>query len=200
MTVASGHRVSFAHTIQDEITFDPLRHPRQDLDKLQYWALHTGSLPVTQRGPKAWSPRLDPAFAPNWLLNHLSGGLPIQTDLVRTKEAIAARNARELAEHVGYFDFSPEAAWPRDDHYQYGPTAAHTSEDTSIHIDRMPSHFARVDPGVRTLLADEPPATHTSIRDAPVDADDFEILGVDLDYPPPADAEDIDEEMLNIQL
>ena len=69
-----------------------------------------GSLrPVGQVRSNAWKsvPGRDPIF---WE-SHMTRGCPSPAPRVERCQAIAQRNARELAEHLGYFDFGDP--WPR---------------------------------------------------------------------------------------
>ena len=90
---ASARRSVHFNILAEEIIFDPTEVDRVDLPNIAMWAMRTGTLPVTQRGPKAWSPRLDPAYSSAWLSNHFTQGCPSPPGHIKTCEAIASRNA-----------------------------------------------------------------------------------------------------------
>ena len=81
--------------------FDPHGGDREDLD-VASWAVWAGAWPRSQTDNhrNAWimDPQLNPSGA------RIVGGHPRDKSVARPHECIAARNARELAEHLGHCD------------------------------------------------------------------------------------------------
>ena len=75
-------------------------------------------------------PHLNPTGA------RIAGGHPRDESIVRPHECIAARNARELAEHLGHCD--TKDSWPIYDGVMYIPVGNHTHYLIEIHIDKLP--------------------------------------------------------------
>ena len=155
---ADSYHVQFRRR-HELIEFDPLPGffgtGRSDVE-LAIWA-QAGALPTSQTLPKTWSPRWDPQVRDSWLADHFTRGYPTPQSQIRTAEAIAHRNAWELAEYLGYD--APVDQWPRDDEYEYKPHAnfsfaSNTPDTCVLHIDEMPTsgNFVRADPGNRILI------------------------------------------------
>ena len=136
---ANKIHVKFRKQIKNEIEFDPTIRPRLDVDLIS-WSIKydRNDLKHSQTTSRAWSPRDDPNFRDDWIRRHLSRGFPSDPGYVRTCEAIALRNARELSEHLGTSKVS-DAPWPRDDSYEYGPYKEYRDKEASVHVDMLPS-------------------------------------------------------------
>ena len=107
------------------VTFDPTEVDRVDIERfvLEKWAVKfmLGTLPHREaRSPGANQPAKS----------------PVPRARLHETECIARRNARELAEQMGYFDFG-EARWPHSEGITYLPCNCHTHPDANIHIDLL---------------------------------------------------------------
>ena len=93
--------------IAEVIEFDPsLERGRLDVD-IRRWAHLTGILPthaLAPDGKNAW--KNEPNRDTSHLDHHLSRGYPTPPGRIAECQGIARRNARELAEQMGYADFT----------------------------------------------------------------------------------------------
>ena len=124
--------------IAEVIEFDPsLERGRLDID-IRRWAHLTGILPthaLAPYGKNAW--HNDPDRDRSHLERHWSRGYPTPPDRIAECQSIAQRNARELAEQMGYADFT--GGWPSSGNTVYLPKRSHLNIDTEIHADELPS-------------------------------------------------------------
>ena len=131
-------RVTFPEIADAEvIEFDPSSVPDRLDVNVQRWALFTGMWPtsgIAPPGKNAW--KNNPNRDTSTLRFHFSRGYPTPPSHIARCQCIAKRNARELAEHLGYSDF--QGSWPTFDDTVYLPKPNHTGEDASIHIDDLP--------------------------------------------------------------
>ena len=122
----------------DFIEFDPCDtpYPRIDIDA-NAWAHMTGLHPVSHRDIMNNGWKMDP----NRDLSHLSnmgiGSLSPTPEHIAEKECIALRNARELAEQLGYVDFVGD--WPQHGGIMYCPKGNHLDPDVALHIEDTPT-------------------------------------------------------------
>ena len=58
--------------------------------------------------------------------------MPPTLEHIAEKECIALRNARELAEQLGYVDFVGD--WPQSEGIMYCPKANHLDPDVELHM------------------------------------------------------------------
>ena len=144
------------------VEFDPLDRPRRDLD-LSKWV--TKLNPVRQARRRVPSQTVAPQAYQRWLANHLSAGFPSSPDHIAISEAIALRNARELAEHMGHFDFKP-GHWPIGSKYRFEPVLAHKQPNTEIHIDGLPATTLKplAHGNYHAVVTDRSPSTTTTGR------------------------------------
>ena len=94
-------------------------------------------MPVSQTKGRGRSPRDDPLLRTRWIEAHASRGYPSPPGHIKTCEAIARRNALELAAHIGktvVYDHE----WPVDDSCRYTPLDDYTNDDALIHVDLLP--------------------------------------------------------------
>ena len=127
-------RVTFRNGDFEVLEFDPLDRPRLDLD-LAHWA-STPGLPRSQTVRLESLPRLVARFRRRFA-NHLSKGCPSPPGHIKTCEAIALRNARELAEHLS--SRTVPGHWPSDGINEYFPVHNHLMDAAEIHIDMLPT-------------------------------------------------------------
>ena len=138
---AQAKEVSFPADAQlcDKHEFDPLAVPRRDVD-LNRWkrlyGLDKMSKSQTQEADNAW--KMDPGRPRHAIESHPTRGYPTPESQLKSCQCIAERNARELAEHVGRFDFPGSTKWPSYDGTIYLPKRSHTSQDTITHVDEFP--------------------------------------------------------------
>ena len=147
------------------------------------------------------------------LSSHFAQGCPSPLGHIRTCEAIALRNARELAEQQGYFDHGSEATWPRDDIFEYGPSNFWL-EGGDVYADRLTGKWAPADIGKRCVFGESDDedsddhqlpgggpherATRMTTEGTSPDADDLEDFIIDLDQAP--SNQDIKEDVVEQQL
>ena len=113
--------------------FNPAAIPRDDIDAGR-WAHMAGLWPKPIRRSNAW--KGDPDRDMSGWLCHMTRGPNTPRDWIDARECIALRNARELAEHLGYADFV--GAWPTCLGITYVPKPQHINGDTQLHIEDLP--------------------------------------------------------------
>ena len=135
--------VSLGDSVCAEIReFCPV-HLRDDFDEetLKTWNRKKwlGQLAVsqTQTGKcSAW--KMDPARDDLWKRGHLSHGCPSPDACIKSSYCIAMRNARELAEQMGYRDCPIGQPWPSHNRTVYIPKYNHLDPESVIHIEDLP--------------------------------------------------------------
>ena len=89
---------------REVVLFDPSQEERLDVDVVR-WGQLTGMLFKAQvSASSAW--KMDPNRDRSSLAIHFTRGYPTPVRYRHKCECVALRNARELAEHLGYRDFS----------------------------------------------------------------------------------------------
>ena len=125
--------------------------------------------------------------------SHFAQGCPSPLGHFKTCEAIALRNARELAESFQHFDFDDDHPWPRDDIFEYGPST-YWLAGADVYADRLTGKWAPADDGKRAVWAESEDEDYVGFlapgEERPVrnlgersirDADDIDDLYIDLD-------------------
>ena len=117
--------------------FDPSDElGRLDVD-IGRWAYFHGiwrKSDLAPAGKNAW--KMDPNRDLTALAFHFTRGYPTPPSHIARCQCIAQRNARELAEQLGYADF--QGSWPTAGDTVFLPKPNHTDEDAVIHVDDLP--------------------------------------------------------------
>ena len=124
--------------VVEKIEFDPTAIPgREDVDVWR-WAHMTGTWPTSQRTTMNNVWKMDPNRDKSALEYHITRGFPTPPSRQQECLCVAQRNARELAEHLGYSDF-PSESWPTYNNIVYIPKPNHTNKKVDIHIGDFPT-------------------------------------------------------------
>ena len=120
--------------------FDPTNESRGDFTpwEMNRWSSGHGHWPVSQTTTmksNAW--KMDKDRDRSTLLFHITRGYPTPPERIDQCRCIAQRNARELAEHLGYDDYR-DAPWPTTLGTTYIPRPNHRDPDASLHVDLLP--------------------------------------------------------------
>lgn len=147
----------------DYVHFDPLEvTPRYDVDVL-HWATRAGQWPTTNVTQSNAS-KVGNGAITGFIVGHLSKGFPSPASHIQLSEAIALRNAKELAEHLGRSGPATIGGWPRFKDIQLLPKPGHhlIESDLPLHIDDLPiapQRFASLPIGNHALVPGTQPNT-----------------------------------------
>ena len=192
--IAQKRHISFSKDDHEEIAFDPMisigtdSAPRADLD-LTIWQDRV--CPKSQTRKNRYKSSLAELIRPTYMEGHLSGGYPTPRSRIATAEAIARRNALELAIHIAKYSnsgFVFTGLWPCDDQFQYLPHVGYANDDWMIHIDLLPNtgKAGATPAGHRINLAlDKPPKESPPF--AEIQGEDDEVLDFKVDFIEPPD-------------
>ena len=135
--------------------FDPCSvTPRFDIDVAR-WSSGAGHWPKSQTLKESNASRAAEGVICGFIDGHLACGCPSPPELIELSEAIALRNAWELAESLGRRVID-KVAWPKTDKFQLLPRPGHDliEDDPQIHIDEFPTQgcFEAVPIGAHIVL------------------------------------------------